>query len=303
MRILKMGKETLKDGLYAIIHTEKGDITLRLEYEKAPMTVMNFVGLAEGVLNIEDPGEPFYDGLMFHRVIPDFMIQGGCPKGTGTGGPGYRFPDEFDPSLKHDGPGVLSMANAGPGTNGSQFFITHVATPWLDGKHSVFGHVVEGQDVVDSIQAGDRMESVEIVRVGDAVKDYKATKEDFARLVEDCDRRQMEKELEERRKLQVRQWSRDRGNTSARGYDAEWRKVRAEVLREHPLCADCLARGIVRAATVVHHIRAISECPELRLESRNLLALCRDCHELRHGRKALREASRKPRRAGTPGGI
>lgn len=108
---------------------------------------------------------------------------------------------------------------------------------------------------------------------------------------------------EERRKLQVRQWSRDRGNTSARGYDAEWRKVRAEVLREHPLCADCLARGIVRAATVVHHIRAISECPELRLESRNLLALCRDCHELRHGRKALREASRKPRRAGTPGGI
>lgn len=201
LRILKMGKETLKDGLYAIIHTEKGDITLRLEYEKAPMTVMNFVGLAEGVLNIEDPGEPFYDGLMFHRVIPDFMIQGGCPKGTGTGGPGYRFPDEFDPSLKHDAPGVLSMANAGPGTNGSQFFITHVATPWLDGKHSVFGHVVEGQDVVDSIQAGDRMESVEIVRVGDAVKDYKATKEDFARLVEDCDRRQMEKELEERRKL------------------------------------------------------------------------------------------------------
>ena len=196
-----MSKETLKDGLYAIIHTEKGDIILSLEYKKAPMTVMNFVGLAEGVLNIEDPDEPFYDGLIFHRVIPNFMIQGGCPKGTGTGGPGYRFPDEFDPSLKHDGPGVLSMANAGPGTNGSQFFITHVATPWLDGKHSVFGHVVEGQDVVNSIEAGDRMDSVEIVRVGDEVRDYKASREEFARLVEESDRRQMEKELEERRKL------------------------------------------------------------------------------------------------------
>lgn len=196
-----MSKETLKDGLYAIIHTEKGDIILSLEYKKAPMTVMNFVGLAEGVLNIEDPDEPFYDGLIFHRVIPNFMIQGGCPKGTGTGGPGYRFPDEFDPSLKHDGPGVLSMANAGPGTNGSQFFITHVATPWLDGKHSVFGHVVEGQDVVNSIEAGDRMDSVEIVRVGDVVRDYKASREEFARLVEESDRRQMERELEERRKL------------------------------------------------------------------------------------------------------
>ncbi len=196
-----MSKDTLKDGLYAIIHTEKGDIILSLEYKKAPMTVMNFVGLAEGVLNIEDPDEPFYDGLIFHRVIPNFMIQGGCPKGTGTGGPGYRFPDEFDPSLKHDGPGVLSMANAGPGTNGSQFFITHVATPWLDGKHSVFGHVVEGQDVVNSIEAGDRMDSVEIVRVGDEVRDYKASREEFARLVEESDRRQMERELEERRKL------------------------------------------------------------------------------------------------------
>lgn len=196
-----MSKETLKDGLYAILHTEKGDIILNLEYRKAPMTVMNFVGLAEGVLNIEDPDEPFYDGLIFHRVIPNFMIQGGCPKGTGTGGPGYRFPDEFDPSLKHDGPGVLSMANAGPGTNGSQFFITHVATPWLDGKHSVFGHVVEGQDVVNSITAGDKINSVEIVRVGSEAENYKVTREAFAELVEACEKKQMESELEERRKL------------------------------------------------------------------------------------------------------
>lgn len=196
-----MSKETLKDGLYAILHTEKGDIILNLEYKKAPMTVMNFVGLAEGVLNIEDPDEPFYDGLIFHRVIPNFMIQGGCPKGTGTGGPGYRFPDEFDPSLKHDGPGVLSMANAGPGTNGSQFFITHVATPWLDGKHSVFGRVVEGQDVVNSITAGDKINSVEIVRAGSEAENYKVTREAFAELVEACENKQMESELEERRRL------------------------------------------------------------------------------------------------------
>lgn len=196
-----MSKETLKDGLYAILHTEKGDIILNLEYKKAPMTVMNFVGLAEGVLNIEDPDEPFYDGLIFHRVIPNFMIQGGCPKGTGTGGPGYRFPDEFDPSLKHDGPGVLSMANAGPGTNGSQFFITHVATPWLDGKHSVFGRVVEGQDVVNSVTAGDKINSVEIVRVGSEAENYKVTREAFAELVEACEKKQMESELEERRRL------------------------------------------------------------------------------------------------------
>ena len=198
-----MKKEDLKDGLYAIIRTEKGDITLSLEFKKVPMTVMNFVGLAEGVLNMEDPDEPFYDGLVFHRVIPDFMIQGGDPRGNGTGGPGYRFPDEFDDSLKHDAPGVLSMANAGPGTNGSQFFITHVPTPWLNGKHSVFGHVIEGQNVVNSIQQGDKIETVEIVRVGSEAEGFKATKQAFSDLVENCEKKAKEKEAEEMRKIEA----------------------------------------------------------------------------------------------------
>lgn len=193
----------LSDGLYAIFHTEKGDITCTLEFKKAPMTVMNFVGLVEGELNLNDPGESFYEGLNFHRVIPDFMIQGGCPKGDGTGGPGYRFPDEFDPSLKHDGPGVLSMANAGPGTNGSQFFITHVATPWLNGKHSVFGHVVEGQDVVNSISQGDRIDSVEIVRVGKEAEDFTVTKQAFSDLVEGVEKKALEKAAKEQAEIQA----------------------------------------------------------------------------------------------------
>lgn len=183
----------LKDGLYAKLETSKGDIIIQLEMDKVPMTVANFVGLAEGELNIANPGKPFYDGLTFHRVIKDFMIQGGCPKGNGTGGPGYSFPDEFDPSLKHSGPGILSMANAGPGTNGSQFFITHVPTPWLDGKHSVFGHVVEGQDVVDKVAQGDKINHVEIIRVGEKAKNFVVTKEKFASLVEDSDRKALER--------------------------------------------------------------------------------------------------------------
>ena len=125
-----------KDGVFAIMETSKGEIVLELHYKETPLTVTNFVGLAEGTLDATK-GKPFYDGLKFHRVISDFMIQGGDPKGNGTGGPGYRFEDEIVESLKHDGPGVLSMANAGAGTNGSQFFITHVETPWLDGKHTV----------------------------------------------------------------------------------------------------------------------------------------------------------------------
>ena len=138
----------------AVINTNRGEIRLELFSDLTPRTCQNFEDLSK---------KGFYNGLKFHRVIDDFMIQGGCPQGTGTGGPGYSFEDEFHPDLRHDGPGILSMANAGPNTNGSQFFITHVATPWLDGKHSVFGKVLTGQDVVDSVQQGDVMESVEVV--------------------------------------------------------------------------------------------------------------------------------------------
>jgi peptidyl-prolyl cis-trans isomerase B (cyclophilin B) len=148
--------------LQATIKTSKGDINLKLFPEKTPVTVANFVNLSQ---------RGFYDNLSFHRVIDNFMIQGGCPEGTGRGGPGYRFEDEFDPELKHDAPGKLSMANAGPGTNGSQFFITHVATPWLDGKHSVFGEVISDDDqaVVNSIEQGDTIETIEITGDADAV--------------------------------------------------------------------------------------------------------------------------------------
>lgn len=170
-------EKKMKDGLYAKITTAKGDILLRLFYNKTPLTVINFAGLAEGKLHLggsgKPTGTPFYNGLNFHRVIANFMIQGGCPLGTGTGGPGYTFPDEFDPSLRHDGPGVLSMANAGPGTNGSQFFITHVATPHLDDKHTVFGRVVEGQDVVNKIDKGDTIKEISIIRVGKEAEAFK----------------------------------------------------------------------------------------------------------------------------------
>lgn len=137
----------------ATFETSKGTIKIELYDDKTPKTVANFEKLA---------ADGFYNGLTFHRVIPDFMIQGGCPQGTGTGGPGYKFEDEFDATLRHDGPGVLSMANSGPNSNGSQFFITHVATPHLDGKHSVFGKVTEGQDIVDSIVKGDTMDTVTV---------------------------------------------------------------------------------------------------------------------------------------------
>lgn len=163
-------------GIYATFHTSKGKIVAKLHFDKTPLTVANFVGLATGEIKntFKGLGEPYYDGLKFHRVIADFMVQGGDPTGTGAGGPGYNFEDEIHPELKHNGPGKLSMANAGPGTNGSQFFITHVATDWLDGKHTVFGEVVEGQDIVDRIAQGDSMDTVEITRVGSEAEAFDA---------------------------------------------------------------------------------------------------------------------------------
>ncbi len=185
---------TMKDGLYAKIKTGKGDILLELFYDKAPLTVINFVGLAEGTLAYGGASKPtgthFYDGLKFHRVIKDFMIQGGCPLGTGTGGPGYSFADEFDPSLKFTGPGVLAMANAGPSTNGSQFFITHVATPHLNGKHTIFGKVVEGQDVVNAIQQGDVINTIEIIRQGEKAQQFQTDQAAFDKAVAELAGRQ-----------------------------------------------------------------------------------------------------------------
>jgi len=167
--------QSLQDGLYAQINTIRGRIVISLEYQKVPLTVANFVGLAEGTIAFENRpgGRPFFDGLVFHRVIEQFMIQGGDPFGDGTGGPGYSFPDELAPELKHDGPGTLSMANSGPGTNGSQFFITHKATPWLDGFHAVFG-------------------SVKILRIGSQALAFRVDQERFDNLLREAPARQKE---------------------------------------------------------------------------------------------------------------
>jgi peptidyl-prolyl cis-trans isomerase A (cyclophilin A) len=181
--------QNLGDGLFAQITTNRGDIIVKLEYQRAPLTVCNFVALAEGKM-ANFKGKRFYDGLIFHRVISkangdkdDFMIQGGDPQGTGRGGPGYEFPDEIVPALKHDKPGVLSMANAGPGTNGSQFFITIVPTPHLDGKHTVFGYVVQGQNIVNTTKQGDRIQKITIIRNGADANAFKADQENFDRLL------------------------------------------------------------------------------------------------------------------------
>lgn len=193
-----------QNGLYAKIESSRGDIILLLEHEKAPLTVSNFVGLAEGVLGKSGKdGAGFYDGLTFHRVIADFMIQGGCPQGTGTGGPGYAFPDEIDSSLRHSCPGILSMANSGPNSNGSQFFITHTATPWLNDKHTVFGKVVEGQDVVDAIKQGDLIKSVEIVRVGSSAENFTVTREGFMDQVKNIDKKKRKKLANSQKKEQM----------------------------------------------------------------------------------------------------
>lgn len=171
--------DQLPDGLYAEMETSKGKILLQLEYEKTPVTVANFVSLAEGkntMVNEKFSGKPFYNGLKFHRVIADFMIQGGDPDANGSGGPGYKFKDECLPELKMDKAGVLAMANAGPGTNGSQFFITHKETNYLNGRHTVFGHVITGQDVVNKIAQNDEILKVTIIRKGTKAKKFDAPK-------------------------------------------------------------------------------------------------------------------------------
>ena len=172
-------QEKKNEGIFAEFNTTKGKIVVQLEYQKTPLTVANFITLAEGTnsqVTNNLKGKPYYNGLKFHRVIADFMIQGGCPKGDGSGDPGYRFDDEFVPELKHSAKGILSMANAGPKTNGSQFFITHKATPHLDGRHTVFGHVTIGLDVVDKIAKDDVITSVKIIRVGKEAKKFDAEK-------------------------------------------------------------------------------------------------------------------------------
>jgi len=207
--------DDLDDGVYADLITDKGDILLRLEYEKVPITVANFVSLAEGTnpYVAEDFKEKkFYDGLKFHRVVNDFMIQGGDPRGNGSGDPGYQFEDEFpidesgNLSLSHDGPGVVSMANSGPNTNGSQFFITHKETKFLDGRHSVFGYVVQGQEVVDSIAQNDLIEKIEIIRVGKNAKQFDAATEFsnyFAKIEE---QKKIAQELREKKKEELIQF-------------------------------------------------------------------------------------------------
>ncbi len=169
-------KSKSADGIYADISTNKGTITLKFEEKKTPLTVCNFIGLAEGKIknSVKAEGQPYYDGIVFHRVIANFMIQGGDPTGTGRGGPGYQFADEIDTTLKHYRAGTLSMANAGAGTNGSQFFITHNETPHLDGKHTVFGYVTEGQDIVNNIAQGDKIVNVKIRRVGSDAEKFTA---------------------------------------------------------------------------------------------------------------------------------
>ena len=166
------------EGIFAKFETSKGIVLLELTFDKTPGTVGNFVSLAEGTLKNDHKGagEPYYNGMKFHRVIADFMVQGGCPQGSGVGGPGYQFDDEFHPDLKHNKPGTISMANSGPATNGSQFFITHGKTDWLDGKHTVFGYVIEGQDVINNITQGDIIDSVTIERHGVAAKEWDALK-------------------------------------------------------------------------------------------------------------------------------
>ncbi|MFY9243960.1 MAG: peptidylprolyl isomerase [Polaribacter sp.] len=212
----------MNNGIYAKFTTPKGEILVQLEHEKTPGTVGNFIALAEGNMenSAKKQGKPYYDGLKFHRVIPDFMIQGGCPQGTGTGSPGYKFDDEFHPDLKHDAPGKLAMANSGPATNGSQFYITHIPTPWLDGKHTVFGSVIEGQDIVDLVAQGDGM-SVEIIRTGEAAEKFNAV-EAFRTFEGSREKREAEEKAKQKELL----------DSIATGYDETASGLRYKVLQK-----------------------------------------------------------------------
>ena len=213
----------MNNGIYAKFTTSKGEILVQLEHEKTPGTVGNFVALSEGNLenSVKEQGTAYYDGLKFHRVIPDFMVQGGCPQGSGTGNPGYKFDDEFHSELKHDAPGKLAMANSGPATNGSQFYITHVPTPWLDGKHTVFGSVVEGQDVVDAIAQGDELTTVEIVRVGDAAEAFNAV-EAFRTFEGSREKREAQENAKQKELL----------DSVAKGYDETASGLRYQILQK-----------------------------------------------------------------------
>jgi peptidyl-prolyl cis-trans isomerase A (cyclophilin A) len=212
----------MDNGIYAKFTTPKGEILVQLEHEKAPGTVGNFVALAEGNLenSTKDQGTPYYDGLKFHRVIPDFMVQGGCPQGTGTGNPGYKFEDEFHTDLKHDAPGKLAMANSGPATNGSQFYITHIPTPWLDGKHTVFGTVIDSQDVVDAVAQGDDMK-VEIIRVGEEAEKFNAI-ESFRTFEGSRDKREADEKAKQKELL----------DSVATGYDETASGLRYQILQK-----------------------------------------------------------------------
>lgn len=213
----------MNNGIYAKFNTNRGNILVNLEFEKTPGTVGNFVALAEGNLenDVKPQGTPYYDGLSFHRVISDFMVQGGCPQGTGTGNPGYKFDDEFHPELKHDTPGKLAMANSGPATNGSQFYITHVPTPWLDNKHTIFGSVIEGQDIIDIISQGDELTSLEIIRVGDVAESFNAI-ESFRTFEGSRSKRETEELAKQKALL----------DTVAVGYDETASGLRYQILQE-----------------------------------------------------------------------
>lgn len=191
----------LADGLYAELETSKGNMLIELDYENAPVTVTNFVGLAEGTIDSNQPeGEKFYDGLTFHRVVEDFVVQTGDPEGDGSGGPGYEFPNEINQSLTHDEAGIVSMANNGPDTNGSQFFITLSATPWLDGEYSVFGELVEGEETLEAIEEGDTLEAVRIVRKGERARNFETDQAAFDRRLS-----QLESEREQQQRKTVGQ--------------------------------------------------------------------------------------------------